>query len=168
MGRAEGVQGREGRKCSWAGWVFGNAASDRTARWGLLPIRLMLAVIFIVHGASKAFNWPNTGMPGGWAATVGMVRDGMHWPAPEVFAALLIAAELVGGIFLLLGVAPRIGAFGIGAAMVIGLLTVHRGDGFFKTHLQQLMVAAALTLMIAGSGALSVQKSGRGAAEGDG
>lgn len=148
----------QARKESWADWVFRNRTSLGAYGWGLLPLRLMLAVIFIVHGSQKAFGV--FGGPG-WSGTVGMISGTMHWPAAEFFAVLLIAAELGGGLFLLLGFAPRIGAFGIAAAMVVALLTVHRADGFFKTHLQQLIVACALTLMIAGSGPLSVMSSHR-------
>jgi putative oxidoreductase len=140
-------------------WVFGNATTFGVTRWALVPLRLMLAAIFLVHGSQKAFGLLGataTAGPGGWANTVTMIRDNMHFPAPALFAALLIASELGGGLLLLLGLAPRIGAFAGGMVMVIGILTVHWHQGFLGTHLQQMILLASVTIMIGGSGALSL------------
>ena len=67
---------------------------------------------------------------------------------------------VVGGILLVVGVAPRLAALGIAIAMVVALLTVKRGEGYFGTYFQQLILAASVSVMIAGSGALSIMRSG--------
>lgn len=136
-------------------WLLGNAAGDCSLRWGLLPIRLMIGVIFVVHGAQKAFGWFGGG---GFSGTVEMI-EGLGFPAPVVFAAMVMLGELVGGILLILGLLPRLGALAIAVVMVVALLTAHRADGFLKTHQQQVILAGCLTMLITGVGRPALQRS---------
>ncbi len=136
-------------------WVFGNAAGERALRWSLVPLRLMIGVIFIAHGAQKAFGWWDGS---GYSGTVEMF-SGMQFPAPGLFAVLLIVGELVGGLLLLVGLAPRLGAAAIAIIMVGALVTVHAQDGFFNTHVQQLILAGCITLIIGGGGEIGLQRS---------
>jgi putative oxidoreductase len=138
------------------GWLAGNRAGPGALRWGLVPIRLMVGVIFVVHGAQKAFGWFGGS---GFDGTLGMFRDMLGFPAPGLFAVLLIIAELVGGILLIVGIVPRLAALAIGIVMIGALLTAHRGDPFVRTHTQQMILAACITMMIAGGGALSLLPS---------
>lgn len=148
---AEESAGRDG---FWR-WLFGNAAGDCSLRWGLLPIRLMIGVIFVVHGSQKAFGWFGGG---GFSGTVEMI-EGLGFPAPAVFAAMVMLGELVGGILLILGLLPRLGALAIAVVMVVALLTAHRADGFLKTHQQQVILAGCITMLITGVGRPALQKS---------
>jgi putative oxidoreductase len=148
---AEESAGRDG---FWR-WLFGNAAGDCSLRYGLLPLRLMIGVIFVVHGAQKAFGWFGGG---GFSGTVEML-GGMDFPAPGLFALLLVLGELVGGILLIVGLVPRLGAVAIAIVMVVALLTAHRADGFLKTHQQQVILAGCLTMLITGVGRPALQRS---------
>jgi putative oxidoreductase len=103
----------------------------------------MLGAIFIAHGWQKLT---------GFSGTVGMIRDGLGFPLPELFAILLVAGELLGGILVLVGLAPRLGALAIAITMVVALLTVHAGEGFLATHVQQLALAGSVTILIGGAG----------------
>lgn len=143
-------EGAEAKCCERArGWLLGNATSFGACRWALVPLRLMLGVIFSAHGAQKAFGWFGGQ---GFGAAVEMVR-GLGFPLPVVFAAMLVLAEFGGGVLLILGVAPRLAAFGIAISMAVALVKVHWSTGFFGTHLQQVVLAACVTVMLAGGGA---------------
>jgi putative oxidoreductase len=140
---------------SLASWLFGNRAGSLAHRWALVTLRLTVGVIFIAHGAQKAFG--AFGGPG-FGGTVKMLTD-LSFPVPEVFAVMLTLAELVGGVLLVLGLLPRIAAVAIFIVMAVALLKVHWTEGFFKTHEQQMIAAACVTIFIAGGGALSLQPS---------
>src|ERR1700704_7136810 len=89
-------------------------------------LRLVLGVVFFAHGAQKLLGWFG-GF--GFAGTMGFFTGMMHIPAPLAF--LAIAAEFFGGMGLILGFLTRIAAFGIGVNMLVAIMTVHRGFGFF-------------------------------------
>ena len=136
------------------------ATDDNTAT---VILRLVLGLVFFAHGAQKMLGWF-----GGWgfSATMGFFTGMMHIPAPLAF--LAIAAEFFGGMGLILGFLTRIAAFGIGVNMLVAIMAVHRGVGFFmdwagtqkgegyEYHL--LVLAIAAFLIIRGAGAFSVDR----------
>ena len=153
--RGDTDSAKNGRN-GWLGWALGNRSSDAACRWALVPLRLVLGLMFAVAGAGKAFGWFGGR---GFAGTVTWVQNDVNLPLPMLFAVLLVVAELVGGIMLIVGLAPRLSAFLIAIAMVVALATVLRGKGYGGTHFQQLILASCATIMIAGSGALSLMRS---------
>jgi putative oxidoreductase len=124
-------------------------------------LRLVLGVLFFAHGAQKMLGWWGGH---GFSGTMGMFTQGMGIPA--VFAFLAIAAEFFGGLGLIVGLLGRVAAFGIACNMVVAIVKVHAANGLFMNwagdqkgegfeyHLLVLAMTAAI--MIAGSGALSV------------
>src|SRR5260221_56351 len=88
-------------------------------------IRLVLGVLFFVHGAQKMFGW--WGGPGFIATMHGFESQGI----PVFFAFLAIVAEFFGGIGLVVGFLTRIAAFGITVVMVVAIYTVHLSNGLF-------------------------------------
>jgi len=132
--------------------------------WTLTLLRLMLGVLFFVHGAQKTLGWFGGY---GFTGTMGFFTGMMHIPAP--FAFLAICAEFLGGIGLIVGALGRVAAFGIATNMVVAVLMVHshfgllmnwsgqqKGEGF-EYHL--LVIAIAIVLMARGSGAFSVDRA---------
>ena len=129
-----------------------------------LILRLVLGVVFLVHGAQKLLGW--FGGPG-FSGTMGMFTGYLHIPAPLAF--LAIAAEFFGGLGLILGFLTRIAAFGIAVNMLVAIATVHHSYGFFMNwagtqkgegfeyHL--LVLAITAYLIIRGAGALSVDRA---------
>src|SRR3984893_19472625 len=86
----------------------------------LTLIRLVLGVVFFLHGSQKMLgSFGGFGFSGTMQAFTGM----MHIPAP--FAFLAICAEFFGGLGLILGAVGRIAAFGIATNMVVAVLMVH-------------------------------------------
>ena len=124
-------------------------------------LRLVLGVLFFAHGAQKMLGWWGGH---GFSGTMGMFTHAMRIPA--VFAFLAIAAEFFGGLGLIVGLLGRVAAFGIACNMVVAIVKVHAANGLFMNwagdqkgegfeyHLLVLAMTAAI--MIAGSGALSV------------
>lgn len=135
--------------------ILGNAASDSLLRWSLLPLRVMLGGIMFAHGGQKAFGWFGGG---GFSATVQFLGQ-LHIPLPWPMAVLLVVAELIGGAMLVVGLAPRIAAAMNAIVMIVALLTAHRGNSFFETHTQQMILAACVTIILAGGGKLALQRS---------
>jgi putative oxidoreductase len=126
-------------------------------------VRLVLGVIFFVHGAQKMLGWFGGY---GFSGTMGFFTGVMHIPA--VFAFLAIAAEFFGGLGLIFGLFTRVAAFGIFANMVVAVAMVHGQFGFFMNwtgaqkgegyeyHL--LVMAITALLMIRGAGAASIDR----------
>jgi uncharacterized membrane protein YphA (DoxX/SURF4 family) len=85
--------------------------------WGVLPLRIVVGLVFVVHGAQKLFGF-------GLAGTAGFLGS-LGIPLPTVAAAALIAVELLGGLALLLGAGTRIVAAALAADMLVAILTVH-------------------------------------------
>ncbi len=133
-----------------------------TSNDGVLTLlRLVLGVVFFLHGAQKALGWfGGFGFSGTMHAFTGM----MHIPAP--FAFLAIMAEFLGGIGLIVGLLARVAAFGIAVNMCVAVALVHFANGPFMNwygnqkgegyeyHL--LAIVIALTIMIRGAGAVSL------------
>jgi putative oxidoreductase len=127
-------------------------------------LRLVLGVVFFLHGAQKMFGWFG-GF--GFSGTMGLFTGMMQIPA--VFAFLAIAAEFFGGLGLILGFLTRIAAFGIAVNMLVAIAMVHRHFGLFMNwagtqkgegieyHL--LVLAITAFLMIRGAGAFSIDRA---------
>jgi putative oxidoreductase len=122
-------------------------------------LRLVLGVVFFLHGAQKVLGWWGGG---GFTATMSGFEQG---GIPAVFAFLAIAAEFLGGIGLILGLLGRVAAFGIACVMVVAL-NMTRPNGFFMNWSGQqkgegyeyhlLVLAMTVAIMIVGSGAFSI------------
>jgi putative oxidoreductase len=126
-------------------------------------LRLVVGVIFFAHGAQKMLGWFGGY---GFTGTMGFFTGVMHIPAPIAF--LAIAAELFGGLGLILGLLTRVASFGIFSNMVVAVAMVHgqfglfmnwsgaqKGEGY-EYHL--LVLAMTAFLMIRGAGAASVDR----------
>lgn len=123
--------------------------------WVPLPLRLALGAIFIAHGAQKLFGWF-----GGYglAGTAGFFEEKLGMSPGLLFAGLAGAGEFFGGLLILLGGATRLGALTVGFTMLVAMLKVHWGSFFLPSGIEftLALLAAAVTLVIAGGGALSL------------
>jgi len=136
-------------------WLLSNVAGESLLRWSLLPLRVMVGAIMFAHGAQKGLGWFGGG---GFGGTVQML-EGLGIPLPGLMTVLLVLAELVGGAMLIVGLAPRLAAAANGIVMIVALLTAHWGDSFFKTHTQQMILVACVTIFLAGGGELALHRS---------
>jgi putative oxidoreductase len=132
--------------------------------WTLTLLRLVMGVVFFMHGAQKMLGWFGGY---GFSGTMGFFTNMMHIPA--VFGFLAICAEFLGGIGLIVGALSRIAAFGIATNMVVAIVMVHAQVGFFMNWTGQqkgegfeyhlLAIAVAIVLMARGGGAFSVDRT---------
>lgn len=99
--------------------------ATRAADWlPLLALRLYLAPIFWVAGMQKLNNFADT------AEWFGNSEWGLGLPFPELMAGLATAAELVGAVSLVLGLALRYMAIPMMATMVVAIVSVHAKNGW--------------------------------------
>ncbi len=90
-----------------------------TTAYATLLLRLSLGVMFIAHGLLKVLVFTPAGTVG-YFASLGI---------PAAFAWLTMAAELGGGLLLLLGVQVRWVAL-LQLPVIVGALVVHSGNGW--------------------------------------
>ena len=117
----------------------------------LAVLRVVLGVIFILHGGQKLFVYGLDGVTGSFAQ--------MGIPAAGFFGPLVAFVEFFGGIAIVLGLITRLAALGVGATMVVAILTVHLKQGFFNpggVEFPLALLASAIALVVAGAGAYSV------------
>jgi putative oxidoreductase len=127
-----------------------NAPSRRQIDAALLVLRVVLGVTFIMHGGQKLFVYGFDGVTGAFAQ--------MGIPAPGFFGPFVAFVEFFGGIAITLGLLTRLAALGVGATMVVAILTVHVKQGYFNpggVEFPLSLLASAIALVIAGAGAYS-------------
>ena len=90
-----------------------------------LLLRLLLAPVMIAAGWQKAGSFEST------VAWFGNDDWGLGLPFPTLLVALAIAAELVGGVFLLIGLATRYVAVPLMVTMLVAVFSVHWPNGWF-------------------------------------
>lgn len=118
--------------------------------WSVLALRVVTGLVFVMHGWQKL----GMGVPGvtGFLANLG-------FPMPEVFAVILIAGELLGGLALILGVWTRFAALVLSVIAVVALVTVHLANGFFVSNggyeFVLLLLVASITFFTWGGGKYS-------------
>jgi putative oxidoreductase len=130
-----------------------------TATWVTVPLRLALGMIFVAHGAQKAFGvWGGSGWQKFFAAPTpfGFMRPTWLWLGAALFA------ELVGGALIFIGLLTRVGAFLIACTMLTAMFGVHWKGGFFLSNsgieYTVALLGMSLALLIAGGGRFSVDE----------
>lgn len=123
-----------------------------------LVLRLPIGLILAAHGSQKLFAWfGGYGLEGTgqWMDSVGL--------SPGFIMALLAgSAEFFGGLALMLGLLTRTAAAITALTMLVALVSVHLGNGFFLTaqgiEYALALLSATLALMIMGGGHFSVDR----------
>src|SRR5512133_2328458 len=125
---------------------------DRISSFGLLILRLVVGVIFTLHGAQKLFQG---GLP---RFADSLARMGI--PAPSVAAVMVAMVEFVGGVLLMVGMLTRPAAARVALDMVVAIVGVHLPRGFFNQaggmEFPLSLLAANVALVCLGAGAWSV------------
>jgi putative oxidoreductase len=118
--------------------------------WAILPLRLVVGLVFAMHGGQKLFQF---GLGG---TTAFLAQLGV--PIPGLAALVVIAVELLGGLAILLGLFTRPVAILLAVNMLVALLTVHLRNGFFVPdgiEFVLTLLGGALSLAGLGPGPLS-------------
>lgn len=116
-----------------------------------MGIRVVTGLIFAMHGYQK--------LMGGVDGVAGFL-GGLGFPVPMFMAVLLIAAELGGGILLILGLWTHWIAKVLAFVALVALLSVHVSKGFFLGtggyEYILLLLTTTISLVITGPGCWSV------------
>ncbi len=144
---------------------------------GLLVMRLVVGGIFAVHGYPKVFGGPGKGatvspdaerllgkgfaqaMEQGSIPNVAGFMQSLGVPNPRLAAIAVSAAELGGGLALILGWRTRLAALALLVSQAVAVQKLHAsngllGEGGFETNAA--LMAATAGLFIAGPGAIAV------------
>ncbi|MEJ2185428.1 MAG: DoxX family protein [Gemmatimonadota bacterium] len=125
--------------------------SSSLARWGMVPLRIVVGLVFIMHGGMKLFSY---GLGG---TTAFMHQVGI--PLPAVAAVVVTFVELLGGVALVLGLFTRWAGVLLAADMLVAILKVRLHGGFFAPNgfeHELTLLGAALTLAMLGAGGVSL------------
>lgn len=113
---------------------------------GLLVLRLVLGMIFLVHGIPKIKNFPGVSQ---WLGSTGF-KPGKFW------ALVLVVVEVVGGAFLVVGLATQLVAFAVAVEMLVAMW-VGRKKGFVGGwEFELALFAIAIALLFLGGGQWSL------------
>lgn len=117
---------------------------------GLLALRVVVGVTFVLHGSDKLANLAEAEQ---FFASLGI-------PAPDLMAPIIGLTETAGGLLLIVGLATPLAGVVLAGDMLVALVTAHIGNGFFVSdggfELVLLLGSASLALVLAGAGRFSV------------
>lgn len=119
-----------------------------------LILRVVLGIVFFMHGSQKVLGWYGGG---GLDGTVDFMSSmGIH----PFLAYVSSFWEFIGGICLILGFLTRIWSAGLVINMLVAILVVH--SGFFASEggieLALTLLAIALSLVLLGPGKFSIDQ----------
>ena len=124
----------------------------------LLIVRVVLGVIFIIHGGQKLFGWyGGPGMKGmtQWLGSMGVAH-------PTLFAGMATLSEFGGGLLVLVGLLTPLAAAFIVSTMVVAIVFAHAKNGFLNSNhgyeFNLSLIALALALMLSGAGTISLDR----------
>jgi putative oxidoreductase len=129
------------------------ATAAALARWGMLPLRVVVALVFLMHGGTKLFVY-------GLSGTAGAMTQ-MGIPLPGLAAVVVTFVELLGGLAILTGCFTRWAGVLLAIDMAVAILQVRLGGGFFAPNgfeFELTLLGAALTLAAVGAGGVSVDR----------
>jgi putative oxidoreductase len=124
------------------------------APWSILPARIVLGFIFMMHGGQKLFVF---GLPG-----VARFLGGLGFHPAMFWAVIVTFNELLGGIAVLTGFLTRWAALLIAIEMTVVILRVKLTKGLFQPQgfeLELALWAICLTLVLTGPGKPSIDQA---------
>ncbi len=121
-----------------------------------LVLRIAVGLVFFMHGWQKLTLFKVEGTTA--------LLTGLGFPAAGFLAVVLIAAELLGGLALILGLFTHWAAKIVGVVAIVALFAVHFEYGFFLLNTDGgvgyeytlVLFAAAVSLMMTGAGKYSL------------
>jgi putative oxidoreductase len=125
----------------------------RFAKWGMVPLRIAVGLVFLMHGAQKLFVF---GL-GGTADIMGK----LGLPLPMLCAMIVIVVELLGGLAILLGVFTRVAGALLAFEMLVAIIVARLSGGFFAPYgfeFELTLLAASLTFALHGPGQMSLEE----------
>lgn len=125
----------------------------RLVKWGMLPLRIAVALVFLMHGGQKLLVF-------GLAGTADIMGK-LGLPLPFVCAAIVLTLELVGALAILLGMFTRMAGALLAFEMVVAIIVARWHGGFFAPYgyeFEFTLLAACLTFALNGPGPMSLEE----------
>jgi putative oxidoreductase len=138
-------------------------AGGTMAMWGTLLLRLMIGVVYVMHGyLALVILGPPT-------VASYITRMGYPQALATALAWYLVAAHLAGGVLIIIGLWTRWAALANVPPMASAVVLLHLKQGFFMTpvgpttvggyEFSLTVLVATIALVFLGSGALSAERS---------
>ncbi len=127
---------------------------SRLEQWGLVPLRVVVGAVFLMHGAQKLFVF-------GLAGTADIMGK-LGIPLSSLAAAIVIAAELLGGLAIIAGVFTRWAGVVLAIEMLVAIPVARLKGGFFAPYgfeFEFTLLGACLTFVALGSGGVSLDRT---------
>ncbi len=128
--------------------------SNRWQDWGITVLRVVIGVVFLMHGGQKLFFRGFAGVAA-FMASVGI-------PLPMLSGVVVTLVEFLGGLALVFGLFTRWAAALLAVDMLVAILTVHLPNGFFLPRgfeFALTLLAANVALLLLGSGKASLGRA---------
>jgi putative oxidoreductase len=125
--------------------------SSSRAHWGMVPLRIVVGLVFIMHGGMKLFSF-------GFSGTTAFMHQ-VGIPLPAVAAVVVTFVELAGGVALIVGLFTRWAGMLLSVDMLVAILKVRLHGGFFAPNgfeHELTLLGAALTFAMLGAGGVSL------------
>lgn len=122
-------------------------------RWGLVPLRIAVGLVFLMHGGQKLFVF-------GLAGTADIMGK-LGIPLPLLAAAIVIAAELLGGLAIIAGLYGRWAGAALAIEMLVAIPVARLSGGFFAPYgfeFEFALLGACLTFAAFGTGGASLDR----------
>ena len=125
----------------------------RFAKWGMVPLRIVVGLVFLMHGAQKLFVFGVSGTAD--------IMGKLGLPLPLLCAAIVIIVELLGGLAILLGMFTRLAGAVLAFEMFVAILVARWAGGFFAPYgyeFEMTLLGACLTFAFNGPGRMSFEE----------
>jgi putative oxidoreductase len=114
---------------------------------GITILRVVIGIVFVIHGGQKLFVYRFAGVARNFAA--------MGIPLPDVSAVAVTLVEFLCGLLLIVGLFTTWAALLLAIDMAVAIVAVHLRNGFFLPQgfeYALTLLAANVTLAISGPG----------------
>lgn len=121
--------------------------------WGMVPLRVVVGLIFLMHGGQKLFVFGLSGTSD--------IMGKLGIPVPSLAAAIVIAAELIGGLAIIGGLYARWAGIALAIEMLVAIPVARLHGGFFAPYgfeFELTLLGACLTIAAVGSGGMSLDR----------
>jgi putative oxidoreductase len=128
--------------------------------WGMVPLRVVVGLVFLMHGGQKVFVF---GLDG-----TADIMGKLGLPLPMLAATVVMAAEVLGGLAIISGLFARWAGAALAIEMLVAIPVARLHGGFFTPYgyeLELTLLGACLTLAAVGSGGASLDRMLRRARE---